>query len=87
MAKSQEQKILDYMATHGSISTMQAIRNFGCTRLSARIYDLRDQGFEINAERKYDKRSKTTYCRYSLTERDIQKYNAGKEVLLAETEA
>lgn len=45
--KSQCDKILDYMERHGSITQMDAVKEFGCYRLSARIFDLRDSGYAI----------------------------------------
>lgn len=36
--------ILAHMLKHKSITSMQAFELFGVTRLSARIYDLREQG-------------------------------------------
>lgn len=83
--KSQEDKILDYMAVHGSITPKHAYHNIGCLRLSARIYDLRERGYEIDSKRERDKKSGAVYCRYSLTEGDIKKYNA-EQILLAQAE-
>lgn len=36
-----EQRVVDYMLAHGSITSMEAFQNLGETRLSARIFDLR----------------------------------------------
>ena len=48
MKKSQCEMILKYMQTHKTgITPIQALEKFGCLRLSGRIYDLRDQGYEI----------------------------------------
>lgn len=44
---SQKKKILDYMRSHGSITTMEAFTEIGCTRLSGRIFDLRQDGHNI----------------------------------------
>ena len=45
-----EQKILEYMKKHGSITPLEAVSKLGCLRLSARIADLRAQGVEIVSE-------------------------------------
>lgn len=45
--KSQNQKVLDYMREHGSITSFQAFTVLKCTRLSARIKDLRSKGYDI----------------------------------------
>lgn len=52
MKKSQNDKVLGYLKTHEGITTMDAIRELGITRLSARIYDLRDMGYTIKASSK-----------------------------------
>ena len=46
--KSQNEMILKYLQTHKTgITPLQALQKFGCLRLSGRIYDLRDQGYDI----------------------------------------
>ena len=48
---SQCEKILNFMETHKrGITPLQAMEKFGCMRLSGRIHDLRDMGYEINSE-------------------------------------
>lgn len=48
--KTQEEMILDYLKEHGSITSMQAFQRLGITRLSARVYDLRDHGHNVVTE-------------------------------------
>ena len=48
-ATSQMNAILHHLKRHGSITSMQAFKLYGCTRLSARIYDLRKQGYIIDS--------------------------------------
>ena len=43
--------ILVYIEQHGSITPMEAIEELGCMRLGARIYDLKQHGYSIVAER------------------------------------
>jgi len=50
--KSQNELVLDYMKAFGSITSLQAFNDLGVTRLSGRIYDLREQGYHIRAEMK-----------------------------------
>lgn len=46
--KSQCEMILKYLQTHTTgITPLQALNKFGCLRLSGRIYDLKDQGYNI----------------------------------------
>ncbi len=42
--------ILRYMMEEGSITPWEAMRDFGCMRLGARIYDLRRRGISIAKE-------------------------------------
>ena len=45
--KSQEDAVLNHMEQHGSITSLEAIELYGCTRLSAKIYDLKRAGKNI----------------------------------------
>lgn len=55
---SQNARLLDYLQTHEGITTAEAFDLFGITRLSARIWDLRDAGHKING---YPKSAKNRY--------------------------
>ena len=44
---SQNRSILEYLQSGRGITSLEAIRKFRCTRLSARIYDLRKMGHRI----------------------------------------
>ena len=44
---SQEKEVLDYLRKIGSITSWEAIVEFGATRLSAIIYNLRKKGYNI----------------------------------------
>ena len=48
---TQEQMVLKYMKEHNGITTLEAFRDLGITRLSARIYDLRTSGKKIISSR------------------------------------
>lgn len=41
------QAVLDWLKTHASISSMEAIQSFGATRLSAIIFNLKRKGYDI----------------------------------------
>ena len=45
--ESQNEKIKAHLLSGRSITPLDALYQFGCFRLSARIYDLRDQGMNI----------------------------------------
>ena len=42
--------VLQWLQSHASISSMEAIKEFGATRLSAIIFRLREQGYNIEME-------------------------------------
>lgn len=45
--KGSKPRIIEYMKKHGGITSQDAFRELGITRLSARIKDLRDMGYDI----------------------------------------
>tara|TARA_R100001443_G_scaffold29985_3_gene43463 strand:- start:282 stop:566 length:285 start_codon:yes stop_codon:yes gene_type:complete len=47
--KSQSDAVLWHLKTHGSITSYEAIREYGATRLSAIIFNHRKDGYEINS--------------------------------------
>ena len=49
-AKSQTDKILDYMLDGHSITPLEALNRFGCSRLAARVADIRAKGYLVYAE-------------------------------------
>ena len=51
MKARQVDLILKYLKTHKKgITPMIALEKFGCMRLSGRIFELRDMGYEISSE-------------------------------------
>ena len=44
---TQDKEVLDYLRKIGSITSWEAIVEFGATRLSAIIYNLRKKGYNI----------------------------------------
>ena len=65
---TQAQTILRHMQTHGCISTLEAFQLYSITRLSARIWDLRHDGYDIVSETVSTKRGDKTisYAVYAL---------------------
>ena len=47
---SQNEVILNHLKTIGSITPMEALLDYGCFRLGARIYDLKRSGYNIVAK-------------------------------------
>lgn len=62
--KTQNSQILSHLKTGASITPMKALVMFNCFRLSARIYDLKEQGFGISG-RLITKNGKT-FSEYTL---------------------
>ena len=64
-------RILEWMKSGKSITALEALYEFGCFRLAARIKDLRDDGHEIMSE-DYSYRNsygeKKTIAKYSIKE-------------------
>lgn len=55
MSTSQCQKILKHLIRYGRITTFQAYEKYGCTRLPARIADLKAMGIGIEMTILYKK--------------------------------
>lgn len=68
---TQCERIIQYMKDFGSITTLQAFTDLGCTRLASRVNDLRNQGYDIKSEfvsgkNRYDET--VSYKKYYLGE-------------------
>lgn len=59
--------ILSHLKTKGSITSMEAFRTYGITRLSGRIFDLREQGHKITTYKEKAKNG-ALYAVYRLQE-------------------
>lgn len=69
MKKTQEQVILQHLYTFGKISSWEAFQDYGITRLSAIIFNLRRDGLFIQNETKTTTTrlgNKTSYAEYRL---------------------
>lgn len=55
MAATQCERILRHLKDYGSITSMEAMNEYGIMRLAARINDLRAQGIDIASEVKTGK--------------------------------
>lgn len=63
--------VLNHMRTHDGITSMEAFEQYGATRLSGLIFELKKQGYNIATEtlkgtNRYG--SPCRYAKYSLTE-------------------
>ena len=64
--KTKKEKVRDYLIENGKITSWEAIQKFNATRLSAIIWELRDEGMKINSITKYSKKERTKYTSYEL---------------------
>jgi len=48
--RNQKERIIAYMERFGSITTAQAFIDLGVSRLSARIFDIKEDGYAIDEE-------------------------------------
>lgn len=53
---NQEQKIIDYLERFGSITTLDAFRDLAITRLSARIFNIKNMGYKVTSIREISKK-------------------------------
>jgi hypothetical protein len=67
MTEAQNQQVLSYLKTGKVLTPIQALDMFGCFRLSARIYELKDKGWPIMCERKAVESGKVV-GHYSMTQ-------------------
>lgn len=70
MGQSQEKDILYHMILHPQITPLDALNNYGCFRLGARIYDLQRRGIRIKHTMITDRKTGKKYMAYSLEEDD-----------------
>lgn len=69
MKTSQCDRILNYIQENGSITQMDALREFGCMRLASRISDLKMQGVPIKRTMETSKNrygEPISYARYTI---------------------
>lgn len=66
--RTQVEYLKEYLDMYGSITPLEALSAFGCFRLSARIADLREEGYRISTEIHHDGRK--SYAIYRWEEDD-----------------
>ncbi len=64
MVISQENQILNHLKQHKFITSWEAIQEYRITRLSARIYELREKGYQIITKNITE--NGKTFAEYSL---------------------
>ena len=68
---TQNQRVLDYMHKHGSITQIEALRDIGVMRLASRVSDLRRLGYDIASRTENVKNRYGEKCR-------IKRYRFGE---------
>lgn len=66
---TQCERILRHLQDYGSITQAEAVSEYGCYRLGARIFDLKARGVPIRSETVTGKNrygERTSFSRYSL---------------------
>ncbi len=64
--KSQMQAIKEWLLSGKTLTPLEALENFGCFRLSAHIFNLKKEGFEIDNLKLVDERTGKRYATYIL---------------------
>ena len=70
--ESHGRKIMEHLMKYGSITADDAIEKYRCYRLSARIFDLRSVGMEIETEMVYstdDEGNPMKYAKYKYNKK------------------
>ena len=73
---SQRDDIIHHLMTEGSITAWEAIKEYGSTRLSAIVYELRKQGWNIESEMVTAKNrygNPVTFARYHFKSKPADK--------------
>ncbi len=59
--KTQKEQIKKYLLSRKTITPIQALNKFGCFRLAAVIYKLKNEGLKIVTEMEYNKNKQFAY--------------------------
>lgn len=65
---TQKEKILQYIEETGSITPLDALREFGCMRLASRVSELKRDGYPIKATMETSKNRNGEPVRYARYE-------------------
>ena len=68
---SQREAILNHLKRGDTITSLEALTDYGCLRLAAIIFDLREEGFDIQTKMITTSNDKTI-AEYSLVQEPVQ---------------
>ena len=82
MYTSQNDQVLNHLRSRGKLTQRQAMKEYGIMRLGARIYDLRERGYNIvkdmeTSKNRYGKR--VCYAAYRLKEDENEQNHLDRE--------
>ena len=66
MRDTKVKQVLEHLRQYGTITSWQAIQQYGATRLAAIICDLRKRGYDIKTETRVEKDRNGNTCHYAL---------------------
>lgn len=66
---TQADLVLKHIKKHGSITALDAFRHYNITRLAARVFELRQAGYNI--ESKPETNNGANYARYFLKAKEV----------------
>lgn len=69
---TQEYTVLNHIIRHGGITALEAVQEYAITRLSARIFNLRELGIPISNVRQHSRNGKR-FVKYVLEENNNEK--------------
>ena len=59
---TQVERIIDYIKRYGSITPLDALKEFGCMRLASRMCDIKAMGYGVVREFEHSKKPKRRAC-------------------------
>lgn len=71
---TQSERIVRHLRDYGSITSLEAMKEYGILRLASRVSDLKKAGFPIHVEmvKGYNRYGEATaFARYSLDESEV----------------
>jgi len=71
MSQTQQEEILYHLKKHKFITSWEAIQDYRITRLSARIYELREKGYNIHTNNITE--NGKTFAEYTLLSNTLLK--------------
>lgn len=65
-AKTQKEKIRDYLVNGGTLTPLDALEKFGCFRLATRVFELKKEGLDIKTEMVENEATGKRYAKYFI---------------------